>query len=171
MEFLRKLLADLEAVTPDRYRDHGKPVDEGDVMLGEMDDELKVLFTLTDEADDVVRDLHRQMKEKALSLITSDDVDKIDLQKVKELLGEDFALRHAEAHRRHEILRKIFWAEVTKRFSTEGTGKDTVAIRQGFKVVAYDEPRDPMEELLDGLGGHIVIATEIPSFLVGRRRG
>ncbi len=149
MNFLRSLLAEAEAMDLAAVPDPGIEVAKGEKVLGALSDDLKRFYA-------VYIKYCEQMTEQCVEVKRRDRkaIDSLPLLKADQVLSSTI-YQHFLDHRKHEIVRNLFWLFVdeifpkAKKENSAGRG-----IRAGWKVVALasvDESPQTMGDLLEEL--------------------
>lgn len=178
MQTLRKLLEEVEAIDVSQVKAPEMPVAEGETVVGELDDNLKREFAAMLQADKVLEEVHEEVSTKMTTKVAGTIASLLSGKRPKGLDAEDVKLdpelyfKHREAHHRAEILDAAFWNDVRVQFP-EANSKEVTAIREGFKVVAYNKPEseeDRLNDLFERFGGSPFGGDDFEIVHVGRIR-
>lgn len=143
-ELLKKFLQDLGLFTD--HENHTEPeqeVEEGEKVIGEMNDLEKGCFTFLSEKSKE----HEEISEKGLELLLCSDEEEVKKQM------EELKYRHQKIHKAMNVARSIMWASIEDRFSTS-EGSTCTGVRKGFKIVEIfeDETHSISGMVIPGLG-------------------
>jgi len=143
-DFLKGIVAAYEAVDASQFREPDVELTPQDTVLGECDEELRRLFTLSGQAVDQVDRVHK----RALRVY-------IDHEGDEPPPGlDELQLEHTLALLMSKLFRSLFWTAVKTKFP-QALKPDSVGIRKGWKIVAITEEEEeegssPLAAILAG---------------------
>ena len=121
--------------------------EEGEVVIGELCDELKGLLGLCRSAAAASADFRENNCTEMKELLESDDCTPADFMEFKKKFQKDIKPIESKVH----IYWNAFWAAVEVEFDIAGK---SIAIREDFKVVTLPENEEDNEPHIAGI--HVV---------------
>jgi len=147
MNILEELLRRAQELDTSQFIEPGitVPQDEETVVVGEMSDAARRLFTLRKQLSNELEAIHEECK-KALK---GRDVHRYGLEN---LLAPELLMRDEAAHALLEIVDQLFWAQLKQDHAEALCGKRRIGVAEGFKVFHYvsdEAPNGPIQRMLE----------------------